>query len=81
MNVDLLTTFPGVVEKRGWVLRANICYQVATFRDSNKFDMQHDHVLEKLNFDLNPRVNGWGWVGVCEQKICYHTAAFVITFN
>ena len=27
----------------------NICYHVATFCDSNKFDMQHDYVLKKLN--------------------------------
>ena len=32
-----------------------ICYHVATIRDSILFDMQHDHVLKKLNSDLlNP---------------------------
>ena len=30
----------------------NICYLVATFCDSNKFDMQHDHVLKKVNLDI-----------------------------
>ena len=30
----------------------NICYHVAAFRDSILFDIQHDHVLKKLNFDL-----------------------------
>ena len=42
---------------------ANICYHVATFREFNKFDMQHDHVLKKLNFYLltpSPRVVGEG---------------------
>ena len=34
------------------VCRQNICYHVASFRDSNRFDMHHDHVLKKLNFDL-----------------------------
>ena len=44
--------------------------------------MQHDHVLKKLNFDLlTPTPGSGGWVGVCEQNICYHAAAFVIPFN
>ena len=30
----------------------NICYHVAAIPDSFKFDMQHDHVLKKMNFDL-----------------------------
>ena len=30
----------------------SICYHVAAFRDSLIFDMQHNHVLKKLNFDL-----------------------------
>ena len=35
--------------------------------------MQHDIVLNKLNFDLlTPRVRG----GVCGQNICYHVATF-----
>ena len=40
LNFDLLT--PRV---SGGVLGQNICYHVARFRDSNKFDMQHYHVL------------------------------------
>ena len=45
----------------------NICYHVATFGDSNKFDMQHDYVLKTLNFDNltpSPRVVGEGVVCV-----------------
>ena len=39
--------------------------------------MQHDHVLEKLNFDLlTPGVRG-----VCGLTICYQVAAFVILFD
>ena len=34
----------------------------------DSIDMQHDHVLKKLNF-------------VCGQIICYHDAACVIPFN
>ena len=34
------------------VCRQNSCYHVAAFRDSILLDMQHDHVLKKLNFDL-----------------------------
>ena len=51
----------------------NICYLVATFCDFNKFDMQHDHVLKKLKFDiLTQRSSGW----VCGQSNCYHDAIF-----
>ena len=41
-------------------LRADICYRVAKFLDTNKFDMQHDHVLKKLNFDPIPQGSGGG---------------------
>ena len=45
----------------GGVCRQTICYHFATFRDSNKFDMQHDHVLKKMNFDLMvPKVRRGG---------------------
>ena len=47
---------------------ANICYHVATFREFNKFDMQHDHVLKKLNFYLltpSPRVVGGALLAKC----------------
>ena len=37
--------------------------------------MQHDHVLTKLTFDLNPRVVGWGQVGDCGQNIYFHAAS------
>ena len=48
-----------------------------------KFDMQHDHVLKKLNFDLltpspGSSGGGGGMKGVCMQTIYYHVAAFVI---
>ena len=36
----------------GGVCGQNICYHVAIFRDSNKFDMHHDPCSEKMNFDL-----------------------------
>ena len=36
----------------------NICYHVATFLDYN-FDMQHDYVMKKLNFDLLNSAPGW----------------------
>ena len=51
LNFDLSTLGYGGL----W---AYICYLVATFCDSNKFDTQLNHVLKKLNFD--PKVK---WVG------------------
>ena len=59
----------------GGVCRQNICFNVATFRGSNKFDMQHHHILEKLNYDLLINPSGRGR-GVCKQNICYHFATF-----
>ena len=55
-------------------LWANICYYNAAFRDSLYFDMQHDNVLKKLNFDMTPSpslVGGGG--GVREKHLlpCY----------
>ena len=55
-----------MVRGGGGIWGQNICYHVATFHDTNKFDMQHDNVLKKLNFDLltpSPRVvrEGGGW--------------------
>ena len=38
-------------------------------------DMQHDHVLEKFNFDLSTPI-AEPRVGVCGQNIFYHAAAF-----
>ena len=52
--------------------------------DSLKFDMQHDHVLKMLKFDLlNPPPGSWGEVGGVSvgKKICYHVAAFIIPLN
>ena len=59
------------------VCRQNSCYHVAAFRDSIKLDMQHDHVLKKLNFDLLTRSGASVCVcgGICRQNICYHVAA------
>ena len=52
----------------GGVCGQNICYHVVAF------DMQHEIVLKKLNFDL------WG-LGVSARKdICYYVAEFVIPF-
>ena len=76
LNFDLLT--PRVVCVRG-VCWQNVCYHVASFRDSIfKFDMQHLQVLKKLNFDLLTPSPG---IGVGGQNIRYHVAAFVIPFN
>ena len=57
MNFDL-------GEGRG--LWENVCYHVAAFGDSLLFDMQHDHVLKKLNSGLltpspGSGVGGGGW--------------------
>ena len=35
-------------------------YHVAIFHDFIYFDMQHDHVLKKLNFDLLTLMGGRG---------------------
>ena len=46
------------------------------------FDMQHDRVLKKLNFDLlAPRPGQAMGGGVCRQNINYHVDAYVIPFN
>ena len=83
-----LTKPPG--PEWGWgCLRAKYLLPCCCSRDSLKFDMQHGHVLKKLNFDLlipYPRfVEGVcvcvGGGGVCRQNICDHVAAFVIPFN
>ena len=72
MNFDLLIPSGGGGVIGG--LRTNYLLPCCVIRDSFLFDMQHDNVLNKLNFDLLtlfPRV-----VGVCGQNICYHVAAF-----
>ena len=63
------------------VCRQNSCYYVAAFRDSILLDMQHDHVLKKLNFDLLTWSGASvcvcvGGGGICGQNICYNVAAF-----
>ena len=47
--------------------------------DSLSFDMQHDHVLKKFNFELltHPQWQGGGG----GQNICFYVAAYVIIFN
>ena len=46
----------------------NICYHVAAFVILFNFDMQHDHVLKKLNFDLLTPYPGSGeGVGISWQ--------------
>ena len=59
----------------------NICYLVATFVIPINYDMQHDHVLKKMNFDLSPSSPGCGGVGDLRAKFCYHVSAFAIPFN
>ena len=52
-----------------------ICYHVAAFAIS--FDMQHDNVLKKFNYNLlTPRA-----LGGLRGNICYHVVAFVIPFK
>ena len=76
------------VRNAGWglgsvgVWRQNICFHTAAFRDSLQLDMQHDHVLKKLKFDIltpSPGSVREG-VGFCGQNIYYHCAAFVILY-
>ena len=66
-------------------LRAKYLLPCCCIHDSLKFDMQHDHALKILNFDLTPGsgVGGsWGsWGVVCGINICYHDPAFVTPFN
>ena len=65
---------------RGWVRRGS----GANFRDSFKFDMQHDHVRNKITFDLltpSQRSGVGGYGGLQEKNICYNAAAVVILLN
>ena len=59
MQHDLLTLS---VRRRGG-LRAKYLLSCCCIRDSLSFDLQQDHVLKKLNFDLQ----GWGGGGWSEQ--------------
>ena len=65
----------------GGGLRAKYLLPCICIRDSIKFDLQHDHVLKKLNLDLrsHPRVRGRA--GVYGHNFCYHIATFVIPVN
>ena len=65
----------------GWgmgVCRHNVCYHVAAYVILFKFDMQHDHVLKKLNFNILPQSSTGSLEDrlVCWQKSWYHGAAF-----
>ena len=61
----------------GGVRGQNICYHVAAFVILFNFDMQHDHVLKKLNFDLLTPSPGSGQGGRhLRANICYLAAAF-----
>ena len=56
----------------------NIWYHVAIFLDSFLFDMQHDHVLKKWNFDrLTPWVRGGSASKIFATMLLY----FMIPFN
>ena len=75
MQHDIFLTFALLVNRTrgvwGGVCRQNICYHVTTFRDSINFDMHHDHVLKKLNFDLfipSPGSLGVGGLGGLRAK-------------
>ena len=46
LNFDLLTPRVSLCVGGEGSARQIICYHVATFRDSNKFDIQHEHVLK-----------------------------------
>ena len=65
-------TFYLLTPSPGSGLQANICYHVATFLDSNKFDMQHDIVLKSWTLTFWPQVGG-----ICRQNICYQVATFL----
>ena len=58
-----------------------ICYHVAAL--AIPFDMQHDHVRKKLNFNLlTPRGGGGGGAaGKIFATMCYYVTAFAIAFN
>ena len=80
-KTDLLPTDPihrvgGVGGGRG-VCGQNICYHVAAFVILFNFDMQHDHVLKKLTFDLLTPSPGSGRGGRhLRANVCYIAAAF-----
>ena len=51
MNFDFLTSPKGLGGERGRSLRVNFLLPCCCICDSLKSDMQHDHVLKKLNSD------------------------------
>ena len=58
LNLELLTLSPRVFfEREG--LRAKHLAPFAAFRDFNRFNMQHDHVLTKINFEFLTLGSGW----------------------
>ena len=57
---------------QGGVCWQNICYHAAAFGDSLEYDMQHDHVLKKLNFVILTPCPGSGR----GQNVKYHASAF-----
>ena len=66
----------------GGGLRAKYMLPRFRIRDSIKFCVQSDHVLEKLNFDLlTPGSGDRDEQGSAGQNICYHVAAFMFSFN
>ena len=82
LNFDLLTPGSGDGGERGsrgvWYVSylLYLCLQLrpcCCIRES--FDVQHDHVPKKMNFDL---LRG---EGCCRQNICYHVATFMFPFN
>ena len=72
----------------GGSLQAKYLVLCCCNRDSLKFDMQHDYVLKKWNFDLLTLSPGSGWGSggggrgsACKQTIWYLGAAIVILLN
>ena len=50
-------------------LQAKYLLPYCCIYDSIQYDMQHDHVLKKKNFDPNHRVGGGGGGGLSAGKI------------
>ena len=80
LPTDPIHRLGGVVG--GGVCGQNICYHVAAFVILFNFDMQHDHVLKQLNFDLLTPYPGSGrGVGICGQIFAAFCCIFWFPLN